>query len=151
LRDFERILSNIAYVSEARRPCKLRTDKISLLGDKAEYCGNVLQDGKVKISSHKLEDYLRKEPTTYGQLVSVICLANWYAPALSVGSEVFKAIRDEIKSFSTSVTIKWTESLKKNYDQVINLLREVPQMYIPDWYADDLTFTIHVDSSTNSQ
>ena len=147
LKDFERILSNIAYVSEARRPCKLRTDKISLLGDKAEYCGNVLQDGKVKISSHKLEDYLRKEPTTYGQLVSVICLANWYAPALSVGSEVFKAIRDEIKSFSTSVTIKWTESLKKNYDQVINLLREVPQMYIPDWYADDLTFNIHVDSS----
>ena len=147
LEDFERILSNIAYVSEAQRPCKLRTDKISLLGDKAEYCGNILQDGKVRISSHKLEDYLRKEPTTYGQLTSVICLANWYAPALSVGSEVFKEIRDEIKSYSSSVTIKWTDKLKKNYNQVINLLREVPQMYIPDWYAEDLTFTIHVDSS----
>ena len=147
LKDFERILSNIAYVSEAKRPCKLRTDKIHLLTDKVEYCGNILQEGKVKISSHKLEDYLRNEPTTYGQMVSVICLANWYAPALSVGSEVFKEIRDEIKEFSSSTTITWTEKLRKNYDLVISLLKEVPPMFIPDWYADDLTFTIHVDSS----
>ena len=147
LEDFERILSNIAYVSEARRPCKLRTDKIHLLTDKVEYCGNILKDGKVKISSHKLEDYLRNEPTTYGQMVSVICLANWYAPALSVGSEVFKEIRDEIKDFSSSTTITWTDKLRKNYDVVISLLKEVPPMFIPDWYAEDLTFTIHVDSS----
>ena len=80
-------------------------------------------------------------------MVSVICLANWYAPALSVGSEVFKEIRDEIKDFSSSTTITWTEKLRKNYDVVISLLKEVPPMFIPDWYAEDLTFTIHVDSS----
>ena len=147
LEDFERILSNIAYVSEAKRPCKLRTDKIHLLTEKVEYCGNILRDGKVKISSHKLDDYLKNEPTTYGQMVSVICLANWYAPALSIGSEVFKEIRDEIKPFSVAATIKWTEKLRKNYEQVIGLLREVPPMFIPDWDDEDLTFTIHVDSS----
>ena len=147
LEDFERILSNIAYVSEARRPCKLRTDKIHLLTEKVEYCGNILRDGKVKISSHKLDDYLKNEPTTYGQMVSVICLANWYAPALSIGSEVFKEIRDEIKPFSVAATIKWTDNLRKNYEQVIGLLREVPPMFIPDWDDEDLTFTIHVDSS----
>ena len=147
LEDFERILSNIAYVSEARRPCKLRTDKIKLLSHKVEYCGNILEDGKVKITSHKLKDYLENEPTTYGQLTSVICLANWFAPALKVGCEVFKEIRDEIKPFSSSTTIKWTESLRDNYNQVVSLLRQVPPMFIPEWDEEELTFTIHVDSS----
>ena len=126
LDDFERILSNIAYVSESKRPCKLRTDKINLLTDRLDFCGNILENGTVKISSHKLKDYLENEPTTYGQLVSVICLANWYAPALSVGTEVFKEIRNEIKAYSSSSTIQWTEKLRKNYDEVIKLLKEVP-------------------------
>ena len=79
--------------------------------------------------------------------MSVICLANWYAPALSVGTEVFKEIRNEIKSYSSSSTIQWTKKLRKNYDEVIKLLKEVPPMYIPQWEDEDLTFTIHVDSS----
>ena len=44
-------------------------------------------------------------------------------------------------------SIKWTEELKKNYAKAIGLLKEVPPRLISDWYAEDLTFTIHVDSS----
>ena len=46
----------------------------------------------MKISSYRLKDYLQHGPTTYGRMVSVICLANWYVRALSVGSEVFKKL-----------------------------------------------------------
>ena len=101
----------------------------------------------MRITSHKLKDYLEKPPTTYGQMTSVICLANYFAPALKIGCQVFKDIRDEIKDFSSSSTRNWTESLKRNYDTVIKLLREVPPMYIPDWDEEELIFTIHVDSS----
>ena len=78
LDDFERILSNIAYVSESKRPCKLGTDKINLLTDRLDFCGRTLEKETIRISSHKLKDYLENEPNTYGQSASVIYLENTY-------------------------------------------------------------------------
>ena len=46
LDDFEQILSNIAYVSEAKKGLASgRTNKNNLLNGKVEYCGNILRDG----------------------------------------------------------------------------------------------------------
>ena len=91
---------------------------------------------------------MENELTTYGQSVSVIYLENTsVAPALSVGTKVFKETRNEIKTYSSNSTIQWTKKLRKNYDEVIKLLKEVPPMYILQWEDKDRTFTIHVDSS----
>ena len=96
LEDFEQILANIAYVSEPTRLCKLKTDKINLLSDRIQYCGHLLENGKVKLTSKSLDKFLKNKPTTNGQLHSFLCVGNYFSPSLNIGTEIFKEMREEI-------------------------------------------------------
>ena len=71
----------------------VNTLQTNLLSHRIENCGNLVEDGKVQITSHQLKEYLENEPPTYGQLVSLVCLGGWLSPAIPDGCEAFKDIQ----------------------------------------------------------